>query len=429
MIKSEEEILKCIQDILPSDIEMVSNVPFGYAASRKRIFCDALLVKDGRYIAAIEASRILKAPAFCKKKVTLRQLCYNKGIPYCIITDGQDALFGDARNDKSFTKHNLQQTIDKLKKLFQAKPENEKTSRILFESIKKIASEYDFSLDGLDKEELLDDYTENVNGDIVLSIDGETALFKFLLGKVQETEICRYTSFHSLMRILNTKKASVCSIVGMNDKSECYYFDSYIGNNGVMDFVTVPPSAVHELNSNFIMSCSGISRKDKLTMWRMYGDEAKGVCLVYKIGDMGSKFILAPVSYANEDGSHPKMDFIKDLQEKLHIVFSSLDVWKHFFKPFEYADENEIRLLYKESHVSKYKWIQATGDILCPIVEFSIDKANNSFPLVLKEVCLGPKCAEKDVNRSQLEMYANQLNIQFVGSKLKVEASTIDNYR
>lgn len=429
MIKSEEEILNCIKDVLPSGIEMVSNVPFGYAASRTRFFCDGLLVKDGRYIAAIEASRIFTTPVFGKKKATLRQLCYNKGIPYCIITDGREAFFADVRKEKSFTKLKLQQAIDKLKKLFQAKPGNEKESQTLFENINEIAHKHDFSLDGLGVDELLNDYTENVNGDIVLGVSGETALFKFLLGKVQESEICRYTSFHSLMRILNTQKASVCSIVGMNDKSECYYFDSYMQNNGITNFVAMSPSTVHELNSNFIMSCSGISRKDKLTMWRMYGDEAKGVCLVYKIGDMGTNFMLAPVSYANEDGSHPKIDFIKDLQENLHIVFPSLDVWKHFFKPFEYADENEIRLLYKDSNVSNYKWIQATGDILCPIVEFSIDKANNSFPLVLMEVCLGPKCAEKDVNRSQLEMYANQLNIQFVGSLLKVEVSTIDNYR
>lgn len=424
-----EEIIGKVKDILPLDINIASNIVVGHPLNRNRFYCDAMLVKDGRYITVIDISQNFNTLVIAKKKRILSQICYDKGIPYFIITDGIDALFADVRNEKYSSKLNLQQAIDKLKEQYQEKPENEETGQSLFNSVKKSAENKDLSLDGLSKDELLAGYTENVNGDILLSVDGEKALFKVLLGKVEESEICRYTSFHSLMRILNTKKASVCSIVGMNDKSECYYFDSYIENKGVSDFVTMSPSTVHELNSNFIMSCSGINRKDKLTMWRMYGDEAKGVCLVYKIDDMGSDFVLAPVSYANEDGSHPEIDFIKDLQENLRIVFPSLDVWKHFFKPFEYADENEIRLLYKDVNASNYKWIQATGDILCPIVEFPIEKQKNRFPLILKEVCLGPKCPEKEVNSSQLDMYANQLDIKYVGGQLNIAVSKIDNYR
>lgn len=68
----------------------------------------------------------------------------------------------------------------------------------------------------------------------------------------------------------------------MNDKSECYYYDSYVNDDCCLDLATMPQSYIAELNSNFIMSCSEITRLDKLTMWRMYGDDAKGVCIVCK---------------------------------------------------------------------------------------------------------------------------------------------------
>ena len=64
----------------------------------------------------------------------------------------------------------------------------------------------------------------------------------------------------------------------MNDKSECYYFDEYIhGKGSHVDFYQQSNNTIKELNKYFIMSCSDISSFDRLTMWRMYADDAKGV--------------------------------------------------------------------------------------------------------------------------------------------------------
>lgn len=64
-----------------------------------------------------------------------------------------------------------------------------------------------------------------------------------------------------------------------------------------------------------------------------------------------------------------------------------------------------------------------------PNCRISYSKDKNRFPLILKEVWLGPKCDEKEVNRSQLEMYANQLEVKYKNGIFKVMISEIDNYR
>lgn len=426
MNEFESQIIQTILSCLPKDIELIQAYPFKYSRFSHVFMCDAVLVKDGRLIAGIDIARALEGN-ISHRKAMLNSHCKSKNIPYTIITDGKKALFCNLNieNDEHIVE--LEQAISKLVGLYEEVIDG--VSPSLYDKFLKEATRLEISLSSLTKEDLLKGAKEMSNGEVHLSFEGETALLKALLGSVEDNKVCRYTSFSSLKRILDNGTASVCSIVGMNDKSECYYYDSYVNDDCCLDLATMPQSYIAELNSNFIMSCSEITRLDKLTMWRMYGDDAKGVCIVYSIDDLGDKFLLAPVCYANEDRSHPKLDFLKSIQQDMHVVLPSIDAWKHFFKPYEYADEKEIRLLYKDSKVSKYKWIQATGGVLCPIVEFPILKTKNRFPLILKEVWLGPKCDEKEVNRSQLEMYANQLEVKYKNGIFKVMISEIDNYR
>lgn len=424
---SEKEILSRIEPLVPQTFNLVKELAFKSALHGYRF--DAVLVKDGRLIAGIEVSVNIESPIIKNKKARLDVCCKAKNIPYSIVTDGQNAIFSDLRKEGDRHEVDIRKALSILANQYEEVKIGDEQKQSLYTRVKSESSKSHISLQTLKEKDFLKGAKTLANGETQLSFDGETALLKALLGAVTEGEICRYTSINSLRRVLDNGEASVCSIVGMNDKSECYYFDNYVKDESVFDFTQQSQKHIAELNSNFIMSCSDISRLDKLTMWRMYGDDAKGVCLVYSVGNLGDDFILAPVSYAEENGTHPKLDFLKHLQDDLHIVFSRIDVWKHFFKPYEYADEKEIRLLYKDTNTSHYRWIQATGNVLCPIVEFPILKGANQFPLVLKEVWLGPKCAEKDVNRSQLEMYANLLDIKYKDGKLEVKTSRIDNYR
>ena len=64
------------------------------------------------------------------------------------------------------------------------------------------------------------------------------------------------------------------------------------------------------------------------------------------------------------------------------FVFKNFHIWKHFFKPIHYRDEHEIRLLHFKNNGDKFKWIK-TGDsqIFAPVIEFSIERGKNNFPL------------------------------------------------
>lgn len=285
------------------------------------------------------------------------------------------------------------------------------------------------------------------NGSFYFKSDFENNLFKKLLGKYAKKELCRYTSVSTIFRILSTKKASVCSITCMNDRSECFYVDQYLNNqNNQINLSIIPISEVEEMNDYLIMSCSDIDKFDKLTMWRMYGNDAKGVCIKYNIGDLTEyqNFILAPVSYALDNGVHPELEYIKrlhqaDFGDKKIFLFKNLGLWKHFFKPYDYIDEQEVRLLYHcpvAERINRYKWITTDDGIICPVVEFNIKEKDNNgkpltndFPLKIDSIMLGPKISEKYTNKPQLDIFSNSQNIYHVGKKIDTIISNIENYR
>lgn len=298
---------------------------------------------------------------------------------------------------------------------------------------------------------------------ITLSDTLETNLFKAVLGNYNHHQICRYTTRESLFRILNDEKQSLCSIVGMNDKSECYYVDDYFSRKNRRS-----KSAGHRIdprqNNYFITSCTQMGvdtpekprMEDDLSMWRMYANDCKGVCLVCDVDDEMIKdngYILAPISYAtheiekdvwfDEDGNpdvyeflgykpaHPELDFIYDILNTKVCGYTlrlpHLDSWKHFFKSHEYRDENEVRLMYVAKENENLKWIQA-NNIFCPVVEKSIKDGENAFPLKIRKIILGPKFTEKEVNQIQLKLHLMKSAI-IDSSDISVEISGIDNYR
>ena len=207
-------------------------------------------------------------------------------------------------------------------------------------------------------------------------------------------------------------------IVGMNDTSEIDYFDDYC-------FTSKNKPSYQRLNNLFLSSCSLLN--DDLTMWRLYGDDAKGVCLVFEIRpDMQKEFMLQMVSYANEKKKNDKLDLIKELIKK-KVVFNDIDKWKHFFKAKDYSIEKEIRLLFaddsKTDVVKNRDWLKTSDhSIINPYVEFEL--SNPGFPLELKEIVLGKKCPEQATNIYQLKELIRQKNY-----KIDVKPSSIKNYR
>lgn len=261
----------------------------------------------------------------------------------------------------------------------------------------------------------------------------EQDFFTALVGKCQAVDLCRYTTLDSLFRILSEGKMSMCGIACMNDRSECYYVDQYLKNNRPRSISELSQDEISMLNSYFILSCSDKSLEDNLLMWRIYANEATGVCLNYHVNKekINKPFYLAKVCYAKRDGFHPELEFIRDIMNITirgrRFRLKNLSLWKHFFKQYEYKDEQEIRLLYFEPDKSKYKWIKTSDQIVCPIVEFNY-KDGCTFPLSLSKITLGPKSPENETNKPQIK-YLLDCGFVSKSERTVVESSKISSYR
>lgn len=247
-----------------------------------------------------------------------------------------------------------------------------------------------------------------------------------------EKSVCRYTSLNSIFSTITKENQRMSGIAGMNDLEEIDYTDKYIYGDSF-----TPPSR-SEYNNRFILSCSTLDVYDDLTMYRLYANDAKGVCLMYTLDETKSSdgFYIKKVEYADKKGKNPTLELIKGIidyiaKKTMHIVdFFGDTGWKYFFKPYEYKVESEVRILYsrrKESIVERNWLITTNSQIITPFVDFSLKLTDKIIPIRLKEIILGPKHPEKDVNKNQYIELLNCYSQSFVD--VKVVTSHIKNYR
>ena len=283
------------------------------------------------------------------------------------------------------------------------------------------------------EEKKISDVIEDHGTYFMLTPPYERLFFCSLLGSTSGTpkRLCRYTSLASLFRTLSEKQQSMCSTVCMNDKTENDYAQKFISEampqSNVISRLQTRTSSVNADTFSFILSGSRMNKKDDLNMWRLYGDDSKGVCLWYKVDDELPKI-----------EAHAELSYLSSKMGKgvcgRNFEIRNLNSWLHFFKPSEYAVEEEVRLLYEMNDGSLLdttngKWIYNTSNgIVAPIVRFPITKTDNNFPLVLERIVLGPNLPERNINKEQLRLMIKNMQIR-VTDDFEISFSTIDSYR
>ena len=279
----------------------------------------------------------------------------------------------------------------------------------------------------------------------------ENQFFRKLLPDFNDNIVFRYTTLSTLEGSLKNNTFRMNGIVGMNDPTEVDYVDARVfGHRKPIDEWN--PDEIKTINNVFITSCTTRENEDNLTMWRLYGDDSKGVSFKIEVKDdcFNNNMILARVSYG-EKGVHKQLDLIKSLiyefydETSAKFEYKTYETWKHFFKPFEYEIEKEVRLLYiKNDTIKPLKndWIVTNNDkIFNPVVDFKLNAED--FPLTITEIILGPNTPEKNVNVAQLKEYIRHLSdrkkkdkkgndtkvYEYLISRLDVKLSEINNYR
>ena len=260
--------------------------------------------------------------------------------------------------------------------------------------------------------------------------------FNLVFGKIDSVQtICRYTSLQSFFLMINNKCVRMCALPGMNDPSESAFAYNYIHEIPPEKRVTTNKRRKKVLNETLILSfCEGKDKLDDLTQWRLYGDDAKGVCCEYELnGVLPNDFIFRRTIYddASPQGVLEKIKKIYHTIDKRHDCFyvNYRQIYP-FFKSAAYSVEQEIRLLYNIYDNSKIKWL-LTNDH--SIVNAYTDIPLNEFPLKLKKVILGSKMDGKETNLYQIKRM-----LESIASKdkkldylrdVKIELSSIECYR
>ena len=281
------------------------------------------------------------------------------------------------------------------------------------------------------------EYDEN-NASMWLKTDAEDEFFKILLQHdVNDDDykhICRYTSLNSLFLTMKNGNHVMLSITCMNDKGETSYADKYVGYGAFAN----SSNAIKENNDCFILSCCNKDMVDNLTMWRLYGNDGKGVCLEYEV-DLSKidnkEFFFAPVSYGTGMNEHPALDYIQKIRHWKKsgwcFEFKRWYIWKHFFKSHLFKEENEVRLLFiwTEKSTDMVEWIMdSSNNIASRLCKFPI--TGGRLPLSLTNAIIGPKCRELGCNVDQFN-YMNKQQKTMPESWLKpaVRSSKIEDYR
>lgn len=238
--------------------------------------------------------------------------------------------------------------------------------------------------------------------------------------------VAKYTSLDTALMILNSGKMRMMSVTAMNDKMEighlygnlCNGDSAYLENKTKIDFA----------RKRYITSFT--DKIDDLTMWRLYGDNGKGVCLLFSEPYECDYYF--PVDYSGKNSTiYIKTEEICKKMEKQGFKFSfkSLEsIWQYFLKPKGFNEEKELRYLRIDNDepdgytlasngvVSGYKDLLLTG---------KDNQTEKQFPLSLQGIILGPNMKNTEINKYQLEALAFEKGIFLLAG---VNCSSIDYY-
>lgn len=450
--KIQELFQKAIASLPMTDMwSMEKNV----TSFQHHVEADILIKKGGINFAIVEVKASQYAKAFELAVMHARFAAILLSTPfYFVVTPEKFAYFQSDIDGKLLRSESREITEFDITSILRSEQPGEFDNKKWKESIEQITREVEESTDTkLQKAAILIvleslKYKENFTTDnktrkILLTPDTEERLFDALLGVYKKKAVCRFTSLNSIFRTINTGKQSMCSIVAMNDKSETSYVGEYFKfkkwNFNKMPYLQSGPN---DWNNSFITSCCDIDQENDFTMLRMYADDAKGVCIKYKVLDLRQfpGFILRKVSYQRKDGTHPELDIIIGLLSinvnGYTTALPSMSIWQHFFKPKEYDFEKEVRLLYRKDkggiQPNETFWIlNDEFNIVSPLVNFEVTTAHNTYPLQLEGMTLGPKMREADINSRQFSHLLQTAgpNSLINGPQVGIKVSDITHYR
>lgn len=403
---------------------------------------DILIYQGDWHVAVVDVKQPSNAKSVKYTEEELRNVAFNQGYQFAIITDGQNCRIWELKDGPQGDYHDcdFDELIDKFKQIRTKEFEDGPIEELANEFVKEVRTIAETYLSD-DNERLrrIKDFLDNCKGTDFVVKDGklhfsdvkkENQFFEQLIEKYEDKTIYRYTFLNSLFLTLKSKMQGMCCLVGMNDKSEVYYADKYVG-------LSKGKTAYDHKKENkyFILSCVEDTPEENLMMWRLYGDNTKGVRIQYTPKTMPEGFRFCKIYYGKKDNTHPGLDIVKAMQNNkmgsFYFRFTHFDYWKHFFKPYDYEIEKEVRLLYElidSNPPEKIDWIKGSEfSILIPLALFK----EVQFPLDIEEIKIGPNMMSRETNLLQIQQLVDDNKILPISKDTEnhVLDSRIDHYR
>lgn len=378
-----------------------------YALFAKIVYADIVVYDvDGSPVAVFEIKSFPQAWSLRKQlDFSLSRTYEVQKVRYSVVTDGEEFWIW-SQDNKEFIKTDFDNVLEAIKSglpvLGEIPTDNQINNAIIEVATKVKLKQGNAIKYFLEKPRTRSLFrTDNKTGKIEFSTpSAEDAFFSHLLNGKIPTKLCRFTTRHNLFLLLKDGKQNMCSIVCMNDKSEETYADKKVGGLNSWEKLHL------ENNNCFILSMLPQEKSDDLTMWRLYGDDAKGVCINYEIKEkqrgrkLKGDFYISSISYGESVKIHRELDFLCGVGlinlNHWQFQFNRWYIWRHFFKSFRFKDEKEVRLLYLSDGKKKEEkqWIEnSESGIVSKMLLFPM-KPTNTFPLTLTNVIVGPKAPE-----------------------------------
>ncbi|MCB0703264.1 MAG: DUF2971 domain-containing protein [Ignavibacteriae bacterium] len=262
--------------------------------------------------------------------------------------------------------------------------------------------------------------------ELFLKFDKEEELLKEIFIVKSHETYYHYTSIEAMISIVCNESLRLSAITSMNDRNEAIFSDKLLGKTEKLT-----KTKIKAYNRRFVMCFNKTA--DHFNQWRLYGNNGKGVAIGFrqkKDVENSIYFGLGDIIYGKE-----LPDLIKRLTESilkvvnLRFEFRRLYLWKNFIKHEDYKYEEEVRLLYFERDLSKYKKLEIkyyinNYGLITPYV--NINLFDKSLPIELCKIVLGPNVSEKDLNKFQLRYL---LDHKIPSNAIDVSVSDIKHYR
>jgi len=432
--------------------------PFFTSATNFTVIYDAAIFCENELLAIIEAKPF-------EKKLEIKDYLVGpsiKDLPckFLIVTNGTQIYIHDNYSGSTTPIESVPQLIERIFNIPNLETQDkikDEIAQVLFQEVRNFVTlkeqkfkdkiikyrkvEEHFTIGNIRRHLKYNSAAQNfrLGDDITKEDNFENILFNILLEDVNPGKlIYRYAPLDTVFSTINFEKLRMSGIAGMNDTTEVDYVDHYLDNS--YDFTT--PSEIKAINNRFITCCS--EHDDILNHWRLYGDDCKGACLVFKInpGTASAGLKIKKVSYglpSKGKPNHPELELLKKLLDRVRSIagqglfFKSLGIWKHFFKPYEYKEEKEVRLLMVLNNASNIKgslrrikkeWnLTNSHQIIAPYIYIPLN--DPILPIELTAITLGSKSPEKQLNQAQLLHILDKKKMGHV----KVGHSMINNYR